>query len=285
MPAADPLSTDALLRASYDRTARTVVLDGRFQGLPDTAHGGTVLALFDAVGDARGERGIAAVYHRRVPLARPLRLSLTRADGVTRLALLDGATPLVTGTSAESAGASPPIAGTLAIAGDSRARPLPVSRLCFACGIDNPLGLHARLAIDDDTVHGAWEPRPALRADDGTLATVALTGLLDEAAFWLGVAASGESGMTTDLRVTLHAPVAFGRRVIVAGARGAVRPRQDDARYWDTELEARGDDGTLMATARITFVAVRGAARKLVAGLLTLNDPAVVRVVFPAYVP
>jgi hypothetical protein len=38
-----------------------------------------------------------------------------------------------------------------------------------------------------------------------------------------------------------------------------------------------------VATARITFVAVRGAARRLVTGMLAMNDPACVRRVFPAY--
>src|SRR5512132_170167 len=100
MPAAaDPLSTDTRLRASVTggdaREPSTVVLDRRFQGLPDTAHGGTVLALFDAVCGAGGERAVAAVYHRRVPLERPLALSVTRESGTIELALSDGPMALV----------------------------------------------------------------------------------------------------------------------------------------------------------------------------------------------
>ena len=283
MPAADPISTDAVLRASVTQDAgdgAIVTLDRRFEGLPDTAHGGTVLALFDVVCATGGTRGIAAVYHRRVPLEQPLRLTRTGTGDTTRLVLSDGATPLVTGTPATAAETlpariEPPRAGD--------ALALPVSRTCFACGTDNSLGLRARLAIDEHAVGGVWEPPAPLRADDGTLATVALTGLLDEVAFWLGAAASGEAGMTTDLRVTLHATVAFGRRLTVAGARGAVRA-QADPRYRDTEVQAHDDDGTLVASARITFVAVRGAARKLAAALLTLNPPDALRVIFPAYV-
>ena len=37
------------------------------------------------------------------------------------------------------------------------------------------------------------------------------------------------------------------------------------------------------APARITFVVVRGAARRLVGGMLAINDPESVRRVFPAY--
>ena len=163
---------------------------------------------------------------------------------------------------------------------------LPLSKTCFACGTDNTLGLRVQLAIDDDSVHGVWTPRDEFRIGaDGRLAPVALTTLLDETAFWLGAAASGESGMTTELRVRLHPPVAFGTAIIVGGARAGVRARTDDPRYWDTSVAAWDDSGTLVATAAITFVAVRGAARKLVNGLLAVNPPDVLRKVFPAYVP
>jgi len=157
-----------------------------------------------------------------------------------------------------------------------------VSRACFACGTDNELGLRVSLEFDGEAVRAAWQPRAPFRRVDGALAPAALTTLLDEAAFWLGALATGESGMTTELRVSLHRPAAFGARVTVTGARAAVRPRADDPRYWDTEVVARAD-GTVVATARITFVAMRGAARKLVTGMLAMNDPACVRRVFPAY--
>jgi hypothetical protein len=39
-----------------------------------------------------------------------------------------------------------------------------------------------------------------------------------------------------------------------------------------------------VASAAITFVAVRGAARRLVTGMLAVNTPDVLRHVFPAYV-
>src|SRR6266850_1986720 len=146
----------------------------------------------------------------------------------------------------------------------------------------NELGLRVRLEFDADAVRGTWQPRACFRRADGSLAPAALTTLLDEAAFWLGVLATGESGMTTELRVSLHRPAPFGARVTVTGARGAVRPRGDDPRYQETEIVARAD-GQVVATARITFVVVRGAARRLVTGMLAINDPTCVRRVFPAY--
>ncbi|PYN74990.1 MAG: hypothetical protein DMD97_16080 [Candidatus Rokuibacteriota bacterium] len=131
-------------------------------------------------------------------------------------------------------------------------------------------------------MRATWRPRDGFRRADGSLAPAALTALLDEAAFWLGALKTGESGMTTELRVTLHGPAPFGSPVVVRGARAAVQARAGDQRYWDTDVEAR-IDGAVVATAGITFVAVRGAARRLVTGMLAINDPARVQRVFPAY--
>jgi hypothetical protein len=162
---------------------------------------------------------------------------------------------------------------------------LPISQTCFACGTDNALGLRLRLRADDAAVGGTWTPRPGFRASDGTLAPVALTTALDEAAFWLGALATGEAGMTTELRVTLHAAASAEAPVTIAGARASTRPRAGDARYWDTALTARDADGRLVASAAITFVAVRGTARRLAGGMLAINAPELLRRVFPAYVP
>ncbi|MBI4255305.1 MAG: hypothetical protein HY616_09555 [Candidatus Rokubacteria bacterium] len=266
----------------------TLTLDPAFQGLPDTAHGGSVLAVFDALAGLPAPRALGGVYRTRVPLGVPLGLAHTHAGTahVVTLRDADGAV-LVDGrvakaaADAEADGGRGPRRDPLLLP-PAGLHPLPVSRACFACGTDNPRGLRVQLAFDDAAVRGTWQPREPFRAPDGTLTTAALTTLLDEAAFWLGALATGESGMTTDLAVTLHRPAPFGAPVTVAGARAGVRPRPGDARYWDTEVVAEAG-GAPVASARITFVAVRGAARRLTTGMLSVNDPAVVRRVFPAY--
>jgi hypothetical protein len=278
------LTTDLLRAAPGDGDDdRVLTLDPAFQGLPDAAHGGTVLAAFDAVAGRSGPRDVHAHYHRRVPLGVPLRVRVRRLAAACELELSDGGALLVTGRVA---------GGDDGRAADREGGPpapeapaLPLSRACFACGVDNALGLGLRLRADDLTVGGTWTPRPGFVGGDGTVAPVALTTVLDEAAFWLGALATGESGMTTELRVTLHAPAGAGGPITVAGVRAAVRPRAGDARYWETAIAARDAGGRLVASAAITFVAVRGAARRLVAGLLGVNEPALVRRVFPAYVP
>ena len=276
------ITIDTTLRRALEISGRDLILtlDPALQGLPETAHGGSVLAVFDALAEAGAPREVSGTYHRRVPLGVPLALQQAREESAHTFALSDPSSKnvLVEGRVMLGVNGEGAANGAASV---SRL-PLPVSRTCFACGTDNDLGLRARLGFDDDTVGATWEPREPFRRADGTLAPAALTTLLDEAAFWLGALATGESGMTTELRVSLHRPAPFGAVITVSGARAAVRPRGDDPRYQETSIVAYAD-GRLVATARIVFVAVRGAARRLVAGMLSMNDPACVQRVFPAY--
>jgi hypothetical protein len=279
---------DATLRGAVTGAGDALILtlDPALQGLPEAAHGGSVLALFDLLAARRGPRAVDGRYHRRVPLGVPLALTLAREPGALACRVTEraGGALLVEGrvTAAAGTGEAAAIPGARDGPGGD-ASPLPVSRTCFACGVDNPLGLGARLTFDAHAVRGAWTPRPGFRGADGRLAPAALTTLLDEAAFWLGALASGESGMTTDLAVTLHGDAPADGSVVVAGARASARPRAGDPRYWDTRVGAFDAAGRPLATAAITFVAVRGAARRLVTGLLALNPSDLLRRVFPAY--
>ena len=274
-------TTDSVLRRGLAEQSDEfrLTLDAGFQGLPDTAHGGSVLAAFHAVARVAGPQELRGLYRRRVPLGTPLRLTLAHENGGIACRLFGDTDAVLVEGAVRGVTASPAPTVSARESGD----PLPVSSTCFACGIDNRLGLRARLFVDDVSVWGRWEPRETAAMPDGSLAPIALTALLDEAAFWLGALASGEAGMTTELAVTLHGPVAFGVPILVRGARAAARARDGDTRYWDTEIAASDETGRVVATGRITFVAVRGAARRLVGGLLKLNPPDVLSRVFPAY--
>ncbi|MBI2218288.1 MAG: hypothetical protein HYU51_13435 [Candidatus Rokubacteria bacterium] len=300
-----------------DGDDRSVTLPPAFQGLPGMAHGGTVLALFDAAAGDAGHGHIVGHYVKRVPLGAPLRLAVTPAtDGVACRLLDASGALLVDGRVTGWNGPTPPVPaervnesghrGPSRVPRDGSERwgvwgaisgppmmsdqPLPVSSTCFVCGVDNGLGLRAQLRFDERSVRGTWHPRPAFGRSDGSLAVAAVTSLLDEAAFWLGALATGESGMTTVLDVSLARRPAFGRPLTVIGERAHVVPAPDDSRYLATEVRlfegraaAPEDHGNVVATGRIVFVAVRGAARRLVNGLLSVNAPEVIRRVFPAY--
>lgn len=275
------LTAEALRTAvEGDGEARVLMLPRAFQGLPDTAHGGSVLAALDHAAGHDGPRQIVGHFLRRVAPAVRLRLHVRRQPGSADLELADDTALLVRGR--VTMGPAPVDAAAVPPAEDAMA--LPISRSCFACGTDNPLGLGLRLRADAATVGGSWTPRPGF-GTAGVLAPIALTTVLDEAAFWLGALATGEAGMTTELRVTLHAEAGAEAAITVAGARKAVRARAGDTRYWDTALTARDARGRLVASAAITFVAVRGTARRLVSGMLAVNAPDVLRRVFPTHVP
>jgi acyl-coenzyme A thioesterase PaaI-like protein len=276
------LTADALRAAIVGAGhERVLVLDPAFGGLPDTAHGGSVLAALDHAGALGGPRVVDGQFLKRVPLGVPLRLRTQGEPEHCDLELSDTEAVLVR---ARASGDVGPVPDSVAPpAGD--ALPLPISARCFACGTDNPLGLGLRLRADERAVGGTWSPRPGFAGADGTLASIALTTALDEAAFWLGALATGEAGMTTELRVTFHDPASAQSTITIAGARASAQARTGDARYWDTALTARDDRGRLVASAVITFVAVRGAARRLVQGMLAVNAPEVLRRVFPAYTP
>lgn len=273
-------TTETLLRHSLSagRAGLQLTLDPAFQGLPGVAHGGSVLAAFDVAAALGGSRRVVGLYRRRVPLGAALGLEMERTGGGARCRLYDSTSLLVEGridpSELPTASAAPMV---------TEGSVLPVSNTCFVCGVENPLGLRARLWFDDVAVGGTWKPPRRFRDAQGSLASLALLALLDEAAFWLGALATGESGMTTDLAVTLAAGVPVDTTLTLSGARARVRPSADDPRYWRTQVEAREGTGRLVASADITFVAVRGAARKLASWVAPLNPPEILHRIFPAY--
>ncbi len=267
----------------------SLALHETFQGLPGMAHGGSVLAAFDAIASQRGctaPREIVGAYRRKVPLNTPLPLEVRPLGTGVAFHLLDGKQLLVEG----AVTAPVPTAGTGSVEPASLPKdlrggfPLPISDHCFACGIQNPLGLQVALRFDERRVWAEYLPREPLRTDDGRLSTAALITLLDETAFWLGALATGESGMTTELRVTLHrASPRFGESLIVVGERERVVPRVNDPRYQEAETVVFSAAGARLATGRITFVAMRGTAKRLIAGMLGVNPPDILRRVFPVH--
>src|SRR4029450_6886660 len=98
-------ATEALRRAPEGSGAeRVLTLDAAFSGLPDTAHGGSVLAAFDAVAGRTGPRELRGHHLRRVPPATPLRLRVEPSPDGCRLELFDDATVLVSGSGSRAHG-------------------------------------------------------------------------------------------------------------------------------------------------------------------------------------
>src|SRR5437763_15071570 len=100
---------DAVLRHALEVSGRDLILtlDPALQGLPDTAHGGSVLAVFDALSSVTAPREVSGLYRRRVPLALPLTLLRARENSADTFVLSEaGGSVLV-----EGRGAPPATAG------------------------------------------------------------------------------------------------------------------------------------------------------------------------------
>src|SRR3989442_116604 len=174
---------DSVLRRSLDDRSGDLILtlDPAFQGLPDTAHGGSVLAAFDALAGVTGPRHVGGVYRKRVPVGVPLALTHGRTEATHTFVLRDHTSILVDGRAAPAADQDHGASGALLDHASNRpdverftrvapgnaqkqrvsegsrgatVHPLPVSRTCFACGVANELGLHAQLEFDDALVRG-----------------------------------------------------------------------------------------------------------------------------------
>src|SRR5260370_35422091 len=65
---------DATLRRALEVSGRDLILtlDPALQGLPETAHGGSGPAVFDALAHASAPREVSAIYRRPVPPGMPL---------------------------------------------------------------------------------------------------------------------------------------------------------------------------------------------------------------------
>jgi hypothetical protein len=267
-----------------------LTLASTLQGFPDTAHGGGVLAAFDLAALHRldgsaAERTVAAQIQRSVPLGTSLPLRLEASDGEVSVSLGDDARPLARGRVR-------PVAADAGLTWEGWSGPpekgqgVPTARGCLACGTENPVGLRVGLRFDERSVWTEYRPRETYRGADGRIAPALFTVLLDEMAWWLGALATGEAGVTTDIRVTLHRPAhPGGDRLLAVGARERVTPLDARGRYWRTETAVLAADATPLASGAITFAGSRAYSRRLVPQLLRTNPPESVRAIFPAHVP
>ena len=94
------------------------------------------------------------------------------------------------------------------------------SQYCFACGIENPMGLHVRFAPDGDGgVVATYEPRREDQGFPGVMHGGVAASLLDEAMAWAMFAAHRVLGVTAKMElryrraVDLDAPLTLRARV------------------------------------------------------------------------
>ncbi|NLC58321.1 MAG: PaaI family thioesterase [Armatimonadetes bacterium] len=121
---------------------------------------------------------------------------------------------------------------------------------CFACGPNNPIGLHLHFRTEGDAYHTEFVPTEHHQGYAGIVHGGILATLLDEvmARFcWV----SGVPAMTAEMRVSLLKPAFVGQRLTATG-----RITRRHHRLLLCEASLRRDDGTIVATAEGKFLRV-----------------------------
>jgi acyl-coenzyme A thioesterase PaaI-like protein len=121
---------------------------------------------------------------------------------------------------------------------------------CFACGPENPIGLHLDFAPDGDVVRARVTLKNDFQGWRGVAHGGIVMALLDEAmAHAAGFA--GHRGMTASANVRFRKPVPIDRPIEMVG-----RVTWQRRNVVGVEAEVRGEDGVVLAQADGKFVSM-----------------------------
>ncbi len=128
----------------------------------------------------------------------------------------------------------------------------PNSRLCFVCGMENPIGLKVIFEEEDKRVWAKFTPREEHQGFPGILHGGLTGALLDEAMGRCLMVGGEERWMVSArLEVRYKKPIPIGEPLTVRG-----EVVQDRGRRIETRGEIRLKDGSLAAEAKGTYMRV-----------------------------
>jgi acyl-coenzyme A thioesterase PaaI-like protein len=88
---------------------------------------------------------------------------------------------------------------------------------CFACGRDNPIGLHLDdFTVDDDRVEARFTPRPEYRGAGTTLHGGVAATALDEILVWAGIITEDVLTVTGNIALRYRRPVHVDEAITVS---------------------------------------------------------------------
>jgi acyl-coenzyme A thioesterase PaaI-like protein len=127
----------------------------------------------------------------------------------------------------------------------------PNSRMCFVCGIDNPIGLHLKFYTNDEgRCIARFQPKPEHQGYPGQLHGGLISSLLDET---MGRVLTGRNvwAMTGRLEIKFRKPVPLDQELTVVGELTRSRSRAYEARG-----EIQLPDGTVLVEGSGTYIRI-----------------------------
>ncbi|MEN6546450.1 MAG: PaaI family thioesterase [Armatimonadia bacterium] len=122
---------------------------------------------------------------------------------------------------------------------------------CFACGKDNPFGLHMEFVDEGDDYVCRWHPQAHHQGWVKILHGGLVSTLLDEVMTWRLVSL-GHNVVTAEIAVRLKQPTPLDQELTIRGRVVAQRRR-----LFEVEGEIVLPDGTITATANGKFMEVQ----------------------------
>lgn len=121
---------------------------------------------------------------------------------------------------------------------------------CFACGKDNPYGLHMEFTDEGEDYVCRWHPQPHHQGWHKILHGGLVSTVLDEVMTWRLVS-RGIHAVTAEMTVRLKAPTPLDQELTIRARLVSQRRR-----FYETEAEITLPDGTVTATATAKYVAM-----------------------------
>lgn len=114
---------------------------------------------------------------------------------------------------------------------------------CFACGVDNPIGLKLHFEFEDGKSRGQFVPREEHQSWIGVFHGGLMTTILDEAIGYV-LYFQGIRGLTAKMDVRFRRPALTGEKLLLTGE---ILRRK--ARFLEVKATAELEDGTPVAEA------------------------------------
>jgi len=127
----------------------------------------------------------------------------------------------------------------------------PNSRMCFVCGIENPIGLHLKFYTDDEgRCIARFQPRPEHQGYPGQLHGGLISTLLDETMGRV-LTLHGVWAVTGRLEIVFRKPVPLDQELTVVGELS-----RDRGMAYEARGEIRLGDGTVLVEGKGLYVRI-----------------------------